>query len=211
MAVFIFSIVMTTIFGSFNMVIGKTGDIEIRANHYEMGKIFLNRITSDTRLLYLALGPLYSPPEFNDEPDPYRFWGDKTVIDGIDFPILQFTANAHLPIGGNPITGIARIVYYVQKTSNDHYVLKRSDRLLPGDPFEEDPNDPVICENLEGLSFLYFDEDGEEFDYWDSDADEFGYAGPSALKVKVKIGAEPDTIELETMIVLPVVRENREA
>ena len=210
-ALFIFSIVMTTIFGSFNMVIGNAGDIELKASNYEMGKICLNRIISDIRLLYLPLGPLYSPPEFTDEPDPNRLLGEKTVINGVDFSTLLFTANAHLPFEGSTITGIARIGYYVQYTSDENFVLKRSDKLFPSDIFEQDPNDPIICENLKALSFFYYTEDGQEFDYWDSDSTEFGYASPSALKIVLKLGSEADEIGLETMIILPVVREKRGA
>jgi len=208
-AVFIFAIVVTTIFGSFNLVIGNAGEIEKNTNLYEIGKNCLNRIQSDIHSLFIPLVPLYTPPEFNEDPNPYRFFGEKTTIDGIDFPRLQFAADAHLPFEGNTRTGMARIVYYVQKDLSDQYVLRRSDTLFPNEYFEENPNDPVICDNLRELSFTYYNKEGETFDYWDSDSEEFGYASPRGLKIVLKTGNEDNPITLETMISIPVYREKK--
>lgn len=210
-AVFILAIVMTTIFGSFNMVMGKADDINKNIDYYEMGNNCLNRIISDILALHITLRPLYRPPDFDDEPDLYRFFGEESTIDGIDFSKLQFTANAHLPLEGNTRMGVARIVYYVQKTSAELYVLRRADHLFPYGDFEENENDPVICDNVSAFSLIYYDESGGEFEYWDSDSDEFGFATPNAIKMMMNIGKPPDDIHLETMMTIPVKREKKAA
>jgi general secretion pathway protein J len=210
-AIFIFSIAMTTIFGSFNAVIGDVDSIEKRTKAYSMGKTCMDRIMSDLGSLHVALPPIYEEPEFDDEPDRYGFFGE-TVSGGDDgFSKVRFTADAHLPFEGDTRTGIAQIVYYVQQRDDDQYVLRRSDTLYPFEPVEENEIDPVLCENLRAFKLRYFDRDGEEYDTWDSDSEDFGFATPGAVGISVVIGDESDETPFETMITLPVYREKKES
>jgi len=210
-AIFIFAIVATTIFGSFNAVVGNVADIEAGGARYDMGRACLNRIISDISALYISLPPEYSPPEFNDDPDLYQFLGEKAAIGETRFSKLRFTANAHLPMEGDLRGGMARIVYYVQETKEGTRVLRRSDVLYPFGDFEENDLDPIVCENPSGLDFVFYDDEGREYEEWDSDSLETGYATPEAVKITLTIGEPPDELLLQTMISLPVRREKKQA
>jgi len=209
-AVFIFAVTVSTIFGSFKAVLGNVNTIEEGTAQYEMAKHCLNRMVSDINSLYLTLPPIYSPPDFDDEPDPYRILGETDSIGSADFSKLRFTSRAHLPLENNTQNGIAQIVYYIQETADNRFVLRRSDTLYPYEPVKENQNDPILCENMVSLNFLYYDDEGTEHEFWDSDSEEFGYATPKAIKIKLKLGDEARALLLATMISLPVYREKKE-
>jgi general secretion pathway protein J len=208
-AIFIFAIVATTIFGSFNAVVGNVAEIEASAAKYDMGKTCLNRIVSDINALYISLPPEYTPPKFNENPDLYQLLGEKDTIGESRFSKLRFVADAHLPMEGDRRTGIARIVYYVQQTKEGTHVLRRSDVLYPFGEFEENDLDPILCENLSGLDFIFYDNEGKEYEDWDSDSVDTGYATPDAVKITLKIGDPPDELILQTLVTIPVRRERR--
>ncbi len=210
-AIFIFAIAMTMIFGSFNAIIGNVEIIEKKTKAYDMGKTCLHRMMSDFSSLHVALPPIYKEPGFDDDPDRYRFFGE-TVPGGSDvFSKVRFTAAAHLPLENDKRAGIAQIVYYVQQTDDDQFVLRRSDTLYPFEPVEENHIDPVLCENLRSFKLRYYDQDGEEYDDWDSDSEEFGFATPSAVSITFVIGDESDETIFDTMMTFPVSREKKES
>ena len=209
-AVFIFAIAVTTIFGSFRAVFGNIESVEKSTKDLNAVKLCFNRIISDISSIYLTFSPLYKPPDFDDEPDSYRFLGETSSIDGVTFSKLRFASYSHLPFERNPRKGVAEIVYYVQKNKDQGFILTRSDKLYPYEPFEENKNDPVLCENLLALNILYYDDEGNEHENWDSDSEEFGYATQRAIKIQIKAGDENDPVFLETMISIPVFREKKE-
>ena len=210
-AIFIFALAMTTIFGSFNAVIGDVEIIENRMKAYDMGKTCLDRMMSDLGSLHVTLPPIYEEPEFDDEPDRYRFYGETATGGDGDFSKIRFTAAAHLPFEDDPRKGIAQIVYYVTATDDDRFVLRRSDTLYPFLPVEENDIDPVLCENLRSFKLRYSGPDGEEYDTWDSDSEEFGFATPGAVSISIVIGDESDETAFETMVTLPVYRKQKES
>jgi general secretion pathway protein J len=209
-AIFIFAIAMTTIFGSFRSVVGQVGIIEEKTAAYEMGKTCLNQIISDMSGLHVTLPPIYSPPDISDEPDPHRIVGETTSLDGGDFSGIRFSADAHLPFEGSAATGVAQIAYYARQTKDKGLVLCRSDMLYPYGPVEENEKDPVLCKNLIGFKLLYFDEEGAEYERWDSDSDEFGNATPRAIQITLTLGVESDELVLETTVFLQAFREKKE-
>lgn len=215
LAIFIFAIVMSTIFGTFNAVVSRTDAIKKGLGGYEMARICLNRITQDLTTVYLDQRPLYAPPDFDDGPDPYGFFGKETFEGNKRFSWLRFTATDHLSINGRQETGIAEIVYYVKEVGypESEFVLKRADTVYPYDEeyeFEEKESDPILCEGVEEFSLVYIDADGNEQETWDSDADMFKYASPQAVFVKLKIINQESVYGFETKIILPVLREEIE-
>jgi general secretion pathway protein J len=214
-AIFIFSIVMTTIFGTFNGVISRTEAIKKGMGGFEMAQTCLNRIASDLNAIYIEQKPLYHPPDFDDPPDPYRVFGKETFSGNKNFTQLRFASTDHLPMTKNIENGIAEIVYYVveQGYPESEFVLKRSDVLYPNDEdyvFEEKESDPVLCEDIEEFTVTFFDKDGNEYEKWDSDSDFLKYATPNALKIKLKIKNNDGSYYFDTKIALPVFREASE-
>jgi general secretion pathway protein J len=208
-AIFIFAIVLTTIFGSYRSVLNNAEGIDVQARVYEMVQNCMHRMILDLQSIHTTATPQYSSPDFDDPPDPYRIVGDTSTAGGIDFSRLRFTSFSHTPIGKNRGMGIAEIVYYVQLEGESNFTLKRSDRLYPYEPFEEKKSDPVLCEHVKSVIFKYFDQEGTEYESWDSDSDEFKYATPRAVGIQLEIENDAGPVFLETKVALPVYRNKR--
>jgi general secretion pathway protein J len=209
-AIFIFAILVTTIFGSYNSVFTGAEEINQGVTSYEMARNCLNRMIFDLESIHLSLPPQYAPPDFNSLPDPYRIVGDTNNVQNISFPKLRFTSTAHVSFGGKTESHIAEIVYYVQATDDDNYLLRRADKIYPYEEFEENSGDPVLCENLKSLTFKYYDREGTEYDLWDSDAEDFGYATPAAIGIKLELTGGRNSLWFKTMVTLPVCRKKKE-
>jgi len=209
-AIFIFAIIATTIFGSYNSVFSNAAEIKTRMMASEMAKSCLNRMTLDFQSMYLSLPPAYAPPQGDQDPDPYRMVGEVTASGGTPFARLRFASLAHLPLGATRQAGIAEIIYYVRPTRDGKYTLRRSDKLILYGPAEENETDPILCENLKALTFRYYGSDGEENDTWDSESEELDYATPRAIGIKLTIGNNEKTQVFETLVKLPQFREKIE-
>jgi general secretion pathway protein J len=208
-AIFIFSIIVTTIFGSYNSVFTGAEVMNQDVTSYETARTCLNRMTFDLESIHVSLSPQYFPPDFNGPPDPYRIVGSTDNVQTVSFPKLRFTSTAHVSFGGKTESHIAEIVYYVQATDNGHYLLRRADNPYPYEEFEENANDPVLCENLKSLTFNYYDREGTEYEIWDSDAEDFGYATPAAIGITLELTSGMDSLWFKTMVTLPVYREKQ--
>ena len=209
-AIFIFPIIVTTIFGSYNAVFSDVAAIRSSMEQAEMAQACLNRMTADLQAARVSTTPLYAKPEFDSPPDPYRIYGKTEEAGDTSFGRLRLASLAHLPLHDDQTGGIAEIVYYVQETDGK-YVLRRADRLFPfSSEFEESRWDPVVCENIKSLTFTYYDQKGETFKEWDSDAAEFGYATPRAIGISFAIGDEDRFQTFETTVFLFSRREKIE-
>ncbi|MGW8186960.1 MAG: prepilin-type N-terminal cleavage/methylation domain-containing protein, partial [Desulfobacterales bacterium] len=175
-AIFIFAVVITTVFGSFNFVFGKIGIIEESRTTYEMAKDCLSRMSIDLTSAYFRQSPAYKPPKEDEEQDPYRLVGKLSDAGGEDFGQLRFTAMDHLPLQRRQQDGVAEIIYYVTTERDGTRVLRRSDRLDFSEPRDTLSGDPILCENVKTLTFTYIDAENDEKETWDSDSDDVGYA-----------------------------------
>ncbi len=209
-AIFIFSIVVSTLFVSFNTLLSTAGAVDTDASSYEMGKNCLDRMIIDLTTVYVTRPPVYKVPDIDDPPDPYRFIGDSSQAGDTGFGRLRFTALSHLPFKEGVFDGIAEISYYVQETEDKTYVLKRQDNLEPYPSFEEKNTDPILCRHVQSLSFSYMDEEGEEYESWDSDSEAFDRATPVAVKIRLSFGDENRPLIFKTTVALPAFREKIE-
>lgn len=209
-AIFIFAIIITTVFTSYNSIFSDSGSIDRGIASYEMAKNCLNRMLVDLESIYVTLYPKYVPPDVDDPPDPYRLNGDNLFIKAEDFPKLRFTSLAHLSLDGTLENGIAEIVYYVQDTKERGLVLRRADNLFPYEPFEEKTSDPILCEGIKTLVFTYYDADGDAYDSWDSEAETWEYATPKRIGIRLEIDNNSDSLLFETTAALPVYRKKKE-
>jgi general secretion pathway protein J len=209
-AITVFAIIITTVFGSHNYVFSSAKAVEEDMAAYEMAKVCLSRITHDLGSLHVRLSPEYTLPDLDDGEDPFKISG-QTVDEGNEsFSRLLFASRAHVSLEKNFREGIARIAYYVQKSHETGYVLRRSDKLYPYEPFEEKKSDPVLCENVKSLVFKYYDDQGDEYESWDSDSADVDYSTPGAIKITLEIGNDTNFSLFETMIKLPVFRKKIE-
>jgi general secretion pathway protein J len=208
-AVFILGIVVTTVMASFSMVFSTTAALEEAGAAFEMGKNCLNRITTDLENIVIAERPFYKPPKTDAPPDPYRLQGTIESIGGTRIAKLRLASRAHVPLGGSPREGVAEIVYYVQAGPDGSWQLKRADHLYPYPRFEERGSDPVLCENVKSLAFLYYAEDGADSETWDSESEKFANATPGMVAVRLEIAAGDDVFLFQTAVRIPLVRRKQ--
>jgi len=213
-AIFIFAVVMTTIYASFNAVISKNEAINQGRGVYEMSRNCLDRMTSDLSAVYVERPPQYAPPDFDDTDSPYRFAGSEEVVGSENFSRLRFAANAHLPMGGDTTTGLAEIVYYVDKVDalDSGFVLRRADTIYPyGEAdyadYDEPGSDPVLCQGVQSFTLSYHDADGETRPEWNSEDSRGRYATPRAVSINLKVSDGQSSHVFQTTVALPVYRE----
>ena len=206
-AIFIFGIVITSIFASYRSVFTSADSVANSIDLYDRANICLNRIRIDLQGMHLTLPPKYGKPEFDADPDPYRVVGEASDPDFGEFPRLRFGSLPHIPFDRTDYGGIARIVYYVHEGPDNNYQLRRSDTLLFTEPFERKESDPVLCDHLKSLKFSYYDPEGTAHENWDSESDAFKFATPVAIEVSMEIEQEGHTALFDTMVKIPVLRD----
>lgn len=206
-AIFIFAVVITTVFGSFNFVFGKIGIIEESKTTYEMAKDCLNRMSIDLASAYFLQSPAYKPPKEEGESDMFRLVGKLSDTGGEDFGQLRFTAMAHLPLQQPQRDGVAEIIYYVTADRDGTNVLRRSDRLDFSEPRDNLTGDPILCEKVKSVTFTYIDAENDEKETWDSDSADVGYATPRAVRIRLEIGTDENFHTFETTILFPQYRQ----
>jgi len=207
-AIFIFSIIVTTVFASHRSVFVSAPIVESNIDLYEMSGTCLGRMGQDLRAIYIAQPPAYSKPEFDADPDPHRVVG--TADGGDSTPRLRFASLAHLPLEQSSREGVAQIIYYESSVGEDTFLLRRADSLYPYPAFEVDERDPVLCEMVKRLEITFLDQEGNEYEYWDSESDEFDYATPVAINFLIELVKDGSATVFETRVSLPVVRESLE-
>ncbi|MBI5062515.1 MAG: hypothetical protein HZB87_03335 [Desulfatitalea sp.] len=206
-AMSIFAIVTTLIFGTFEGVFSNADHVTKSSAIYEMADACLGRVTTDLRAIHVMQTPRYKKPDIDSDPDIYRVVAKNETLGGGTFTQLRFTSLAHLPTSGQFSEGIAEIVYYAQEEKNDVYVLRRADHLYPyPEDFEPKATDPILCEQVLSFKLLFFDKEGREQEDWDSEDDDYEYSTPAAVKIELKLGEEESPYEFSVMVSLPMSR-----
>lgn len=197
-AILIFSLIMTVLFSSFKAFVLSSEAVKESVGQNEEIRTVFGRIRLDLEAVYIQQVPRYKKPEFNSEPDPYRFAGKD---DG-----FSFASFAHAGTRKGEKKSIARITYYV-KENPDHTVdLYRSD-ILP--PFPQDRpacNDPLLCRGISGFEAGFIDGKGDLHKSWDSEAEAFNYSFPARIDMKITFGSGEKKQIIEASIKLPVER-----
>lgn len=209
LAMFIFAIVVTTLFGSYRTVASSFEALDEGMITYEMAATCMGRMVTDIESTFVAQAPLWRKPGISDPDDPFRVVGEDVFGDA-SMPKLRFTSFAHVSQGGDERRGIAEIVYYVttEEAEGERFnVLRRADRLPPyPEDFSPDRGDPVLCERIKSFVLTYYDEEGETKEDWDSTEQSRKYATPRAVKVRLEIGDESSFHVFESLIAFPVWR-----
>lgn len=205
-AIFILSIVVSLVFGTFDGVFSSANHVNERSDLFEMGNACLNRLTTDLKAIHVMPYPRYKPPDIDDEPELYRVEAEPLLIGDNTVAKLRFASLAHLPLNQDGRDGIAEIVYYVQEDREGGLSLHRADHLYPYPEFEPNPNDPVICEQLLGFELQFFNQNGEDSTEWNSESDDMEYSTPTAIAVKLTLGSQASPMTFYTRIALPAIR-----
>jgi general secretion pathway protein J len=213
MAVFVFAVVMSLVFGSWKATLDNTAQTQKGLGKYFEAKTSLNRMSQDLASVHAARPPDYKPPASAlSEPDPFRIQTSGIMLGDPGFPTLRFVSRAHADLAGTGLTGLAEIVYYVtrERGADEGYVLRRKDSLA-WDLFEPVPvMDPVLCQGIEKISFVFFDHEGRTHDTWDSESPMFGYATPRAVGIILEISSDSGAdqpLMFETRVDLPIYRD----
>ncbi len=206
----IFSVIILTVFGSFRTVFSSIEAVSKSSGVFEAASACLNRMTIDLSGVHVSQYPLYKTPDIDDDPDLFQVKEESVTIGGNAYDRLVFTSFSHIAFNQNPRQGIARIIYYTDIAKDKTIVIRRADHLFPYPDFEPDPKDPVLCEKVLGIEYVYLNTDGEINDTWDSDSEEFEYATPRAIGIKLKIGDDENPKVFQTMVTIPVFRQNKE-
>ena len=205
-AIFIFALVITMVFGSFRAVFSSAdavgGDVAI----FESARTCLGRMATDLSALYVSDYPRYTKPEFNDPQDPYRLVADSTDVAGSSFGRLQFASLAHLPINRDSRQGVCRIIYYVHQRSDESLVLRRADHLYPFPDFQESEDDPILCDAILALEFGIIGAEDEMSDRWDSESADTDYATPQSVEIRLTVGTPARSMAFTTRVFLHVHR-----
>ncbi len=206
-AIFILAIVVSMVLSAFDGIFSNADHINNSSDLYEMGSATLDRMAADLKADFVTLYPRYKPPDLMEKDlDIHRFEGKTQTVGGETFSWLRFTSMAHLPFNHDTQEGIAEIVYYVQQTEADEYIIRRADKLYPYPEFEESDSDPMLCEKVRGLTLTFYDTKGDEYDEWDSESDDTEYGTPRAIGIKLALGDEETPTIFSTQIALPMYR-----
>ena len=174
-AIFIFAVVLTTIYTSYTGTFRIVDETESQAEIYRMARIAMERMLEDLESTYVPKREGNAQSEENPL-QYFQFVGEDQEIKGRYADTLRFISRAHINLSGDDEdTGKTEIGYYVKENEEgEDFVLYRSDRPMfeKGFLLEEDSDGLVLCEGLVSVNFIYYEEKGEAFENWDSTSEE---------------------------------------
>ncbi|HOE78801.1 MAG TPA: prepilin-type N-terminal cleavage/methylation domain-containing protein [Smithellaceae bacterium] len=156
-AVFILGVVLTTIYAAYTSTLGVIRNIEDESVIYKMARGTLDRMARDLTALGRFDGKFFLRSE-------------RKGIGVDEFGYLTFWSSSHLVFEPGELDGApAMITYFVKRDKEGRFSLWRSD-VLSSRPATESATDRgvVICQNIKGFAFRFFDEAGGQFDHWDT-------------------------------------------
>ena len=205
---FIFAIVLSTIYTSYTGAFRIVDDTESQTDIYEMARIALERMHEDLESVYIPENPKSSAPE---EPASslFEFIGEDKEIEGRSADPLRFNSTAHLVFSEEDVaSGTAEIAYYVEEgDEGEGFVLYRSDTSPFEEELEEETGGLVLCDSLFSVSFAYYDDQGEVSDSWDSTSDQLKNRIPSMVSILLEFQNKSDPerpYKFLTTVALPV-------
>ncbi|MCP4366815.1 MAG: prepilin-type N-terminal cleavage/methylation domain-containing protein [Deltaproteobacteria bacterium] len=206
-AILIFAIIITTLFSSFDAFLISSETVKDEITHDEKIRNIFKRISMDLEAIYVLQPPRYQPPQFDSDPDPYRFIGEETTMGQDSVSSMIFTSLAHVTLGADQRTGVARIAYYLKENKTDTYDLYRSDALFPFPEEIESCYDPILCKDISAFKIIYKNGDNDPYEIWDSDAKEFQYGFPASVDIKIFFGSDENSRIFEFSIDLATGRD----
>jgi general secretion pathway protein J len=186
-AIFIFAIVLSTIYTSYTGTSRIVNETEYQTEIYRMARIALERMQEDLESVYMTERP--EPTGLDEETDQASdFLGEDTDINGRHADSLRFMSRAHVVFSPrDQVSGKAEIAYYVaQNGEEEDFVLYRSDTPELTQAPDAGTGGLVLCEQLLSVDFTYYDAKGEEHTHWDSTAGAFKYTLPRLVSISLE-------------------------
>ena len=215
LALFIFAIVLSTLYTAYTGTFRNVDETEAQADIYRMVRIALERMTEDLESSYIPPRTLGAETETSPL-NPPAFVGETTQISDRSADTLLFFSRAHLVFDEEEVdTTVARIAYDVRQSEEDEevFLLYRSD--TPG--FEEGPEQGtgglILCDGLHAVDFIYYDDEGREHDRWDSTNEEFKDRLPTMVSIILEFvnKRNPEApLKFVSGVVLPMAQEGYE-
>ena len=213
LAITVFGLVSGLIFGAYTKTLDNIEHTDRSIHGYSQAKTCLERMTADLKAIRVTGLAAYKPPEtsFSDN-DPWRVEGTERE-GGSDFPRLSFASLAHVDLSGDGREGTASITYYVTKEAEGRtgWVLRRKDAFMAELFGEGSGADPILCDNVKALKFIYYNAEGDESTSWDSDSDTSSFTTPRSVGVILDIvgpnGPDGAPVRFTTTIDLPSWRD----
>jgi len=166
-AIFILSVVMATVYGSYSSIFKTSRETEAELEIYKMSRTALDRMIKDLSSLQPHTGS-------------FILRADKESLNRRIFHTMSFWSASHLDFGeSRSVERPALISYYVREDEGDKgFSLWRSDD--PG-ANPEDTKKPdggfMICRNIQEFRLTFYDANGSETDSWDSSSRSKGSEG----------------------------------
>jgi hypothetical protein len=195
---FIFSVVITTIYVSLTGTLRIVDETEYQSETYRMARIALERMSEDLSSVYFPQqGESLDSEGEQEGVSLFKFVGEEDEIDGKRGDTLRFTSLAHLDFGeGGQAGDVSEIGYYVEEGGDEAegLVLLRSDDVRLGfKPLGEEPEEgQVVCDQLQSVSFTYYDSEGEPYDDWDSASGDFESPIPGKVAILLEFVNKSD-------------------
>jgi len=208
-AIFIFAVVLTTIYTSYTGTFRVVDETESQAEIYRMARIAMERMVEDLASTYVPKSQGNGQSEENSL-QYFQFVGKDQEIKGRHADTLRFISRAYLNLSGDDQdTGKTEIGYYVKESEEgEDFVLYRSDRPMfeKGFLLEEASDGLALCEGLVSVNFTYYEEKGEPLENWDSTSEKHKDTIPRIVSVLLEFvnPLNPETpLRFMTSVFLP--------
>lgn len=187
-AVFILGVVLTTVYASYTGTFSIIEETKTEAEIYGMARATLHRMARDMEALSPWNGKIY----FSAKPH---------TLKGHAFIRLTFRSGAHIAFGNEePSAGIAVIEYFIEEKKGEEYEngefsIYRSDSLNRDlDNDESPPSGFLLCDKVETLTCIFYDEKGKEYDSWDSEGSDEKQKkkSPAIVEIRLLLANEKD-------------------
>ena len=191
-AIFILSIVMATILGTFTGVVSSAREAETRSELYQTGRSLMDLITTDIRCLFpqaAAGGKRF-------------FRGELRSIEGMETSVMSFVTTNALTMGKARNPFLTEVTYALKKDPDSPgTVLWRRTESPAVPPFDEGGKEIPICRIAERFRLEFISKGARRKDLID--------AIPEAVVVELVLDLEGYR-ETFTTMVRPMVEGNQE-
>ncbi|MFT5729016.1 MAG: general secretion pathway protein J [Desulforhopalus sp.] len=178
-AIFIFTIVISSVYGAYNATFHIIHGSEATLNESHKARVALERISEDLTAFVTGPGAFLR--------------GTEEEVSGGRGDSISFISSTHISLRENDtLHGDALIQYSSQADETNGTIrLMRSDAIrLPGATTEEASEVKfLLCSGLKEVRFTYFDKDGQETTEWETESrvQEDGTEIPPELPVMISI------------------------
>jgi general secretion pathway protein J len=208
LAIFIFSIVLSAIYGSYTGTFRVIDTAESQAAVFRQARIAMVRITEDLASSY------YSEAITDVE----RFVGTEQELQGMRADTLRFISKAHLLFNDQELAaGTAQIFYEVrEELTGEGLALYRHDTPELAGESGEGGGGLLLSDRLQEVRFSYYDAAGNEQDSWDAASVDFMDKAareriPRMVAIRLAFANEKDPEKpyiFMTSVILPISRES---